>query len=163
LIVGLGYDTVEVEYEAWIGDRPLLQIDIEPVDVASSVNLVHQVSGDFDVSLARLLTLPPAVNQWNAATLAEHRRGFHAALRPGRQVVHGACRDRRGTPRIAARGAARVRRRRAYASDREPMERPCAQDVPHHQWLVVHGLRSAGRDRGQARAPGGAGGLPAGG
>src|SRR5262249_39803686 len=52
LIVGLGYDTVEVEYEAWIGDRPLLQIDIEPVDVASSVNLVHQVSGDFDVSLA---------------------------------------------------------------------------------------------------------------
>ena len=29
LIVGLGYDTVEVEYEAWIGDVPLLQIDIE--------------------------------------------------------------------------------------------------------------------------------------
>jgi len=82
LIVGLGYDTVEVEYEAWIGDRPLLQIDIEPVDVAPSVKLVHQVSGDFDASLARLLTLPPAVNQWNAATLAEHRRGFHAALRP---------------------------------------------------------------------------------
>jgi len=82
LIVGLGYDTVEVEYEAWIGDRPLLQIDMEPVDVAPSVNLVHQVSGDFDASLARLLTLPPAVNQWNAATLAEHRRSFHAALRP---------------------------------------------------------------------------------
>ena len=34
LIVGLGYDTIEVEYEAWIDDRPLLQIDIEPVDVA---------------------------------------------------------------------------------------------------------------------------------
>src|SRR5215467_6355941 len=48
LIVGIGYDTVEVEYEAWIGDRPLLQIDIEPVDVAPSVKLVHQVSGDFD-------------------------------------------------------------------------------------------------------------------
>jgi acetolactate synthase I/II/III large subunit len=82
LVVGLGYDTVEVEYEAWIGDRPLLQIDIEPVDVAPSVNLVHQVSGDFDASLARLLTLPPAGNQWNAPTLAEHRRSFHAALRP---------------------------------------------------------------------------------
>jgi len=82
LIIGLGYDTVEVEYEAWVGDRPLLQIDIEPVDVAPSVKLVHQVSGDFDASLARLFTLPPAVNQWNAAALAEHRRGFHAALRP---------------------------------------------------------------------------------
>src|SRR5215469_12174326 len=82
LIVGLGYDTVEVEYEAWIGDRPLLQIDIEPVDVAPSVKLVHQISGDFDASLARLNAFPAAANQWNAAMLAEHRRGFHAALRP---------------------------------------------------------------------------------
>jgi acetolactate synthase I/II/III large subunit len=82
LIVGLGYDTVEVEYEAWIGDRPLLQIDIEPVDVAPSVNLVHQVSGDFDASLARLNASSAAANQWNGATLAEHRRSFHAALRP---------------------------------------------------------------------------------
>jgi len=82
LIVGLGYDTVEVAYEAWIGDRALLQIDIEPVDVAPSVKLVHQVSGDFDASLARLNALPAAANQWNAAMLAEHRRSFHAALRP---------------------------------------------------------------------------------
>ena len=48
LIVGLGYDTVEVEYEAWIGDVPLLQVDIEPVDIAPSVKLVHQVTGDLD-------------------------------------------------------------------------------------------------------------------
>src|SRR5262249_58286832 len=82
LIVGLGYDTVEVEYEAWIGDRPLLQIDIEPVDVAPSVKLVHQVSGDFDASLTRLNAVPAATNQWSAAALAEHRRSFHAALRP---------------------------------------------------------------------------------
>jgi acetolactate synthase-1/2/3 large subunit len=82
LIVGLGYDTVEVEYEAWIGDRPLLQIDIEPVDVAASVKLVHQVGGDFDASLARLNALPAAANQWNGAMLAEHRRSFNAALRP---------------------------------------------------------------------------------
>ena len=54
LIIGLGYDTIEVEYEAWIDDRPLLQIDIEPVDVAPSVNVLHQVTGDLDSSLARL-------------------------------------------------------------------------------------------------------------
>jgi thiamine pyrophosphate-dependent acetolactate synthase large subunit-like protein len=159
LIVGLGYDTVEVEYEAWIGDRPLLQIDIEPVDVAPSVKLVHQVSGDFDAALAWLNAVPPAANQWDAAMPAQLSR--RVASRG--QVVHGACRDRRGAPRIAARGAHLLRRRRAHAPDRQPMERPCAQDLPHHQRLVVHGLRSAGRDRGQARAPAGAGGLPAGG
>jgi len=82
LVVGLGYDTVEVEYEAWIGGRPLLQIDIEPVDVAPSVNVVHQVIGDLDSSLARLAALPAAAGQWNAATLVEHRRSFQAALRP---------------------------------------------------------------------------------
>jgi acetolactate synthase-1/2/3 large subunit len=82
LIIGLGYDTVEVEYEAWIGDTPLLQIDIEPADVAPSVNLVHQVSGDLDASLAKLAALPAATNLWSEALLAEHRRAFQAALRP---------------------------------------------------------------------------------
>ena len=82
LIVGIGYDTVEVEYEAWIDDRPLLQIDVGPVDVAPSVNLLHQVAGDLDSSLTRLIALPAATNLWSAAVLSEHRRAFQAALRP---------------------------------------------------------------------------------
>jgi acetolactate synthase I/II/III large subunit len=86
LIVGLGYDTVEVEYEAWIGDRPLLQIDIEPVDVPASVNLVHQVTGDLEASLARLAAAPPARERWSTAALAEHRKNFQAALRPPAQI-----------------------------------------------------------------------------
>jgi acetolactate synthase I/II/III large subunit len=82
LIVGIGYDTVEVEYEAWIGDVPLLHIDIEPADVAPTVKLVHQVIGDLDASLARLAAIPAATNIWSAAMLADHRRSFQTALRP---------------------------------------------------------------------------------
>ncbi len=82
LIVGLGYDTIEVEYEAWIGDVPLLQIDIDPVDVAPSVKLVHQVTGDLDHSLTRLAALSGATNTWAATALSEHRRTFQLALRP---------------------------------------------------------------------------------
>ena len=82
LVVGLGYDTVEVEYEAWISDVPLLQVDIEKVDVAPQVTVVHEVTGDLDASLARLATLPAATNTWALAALADHRRAFHAALRP---------------------------------------------------------------------------------
>src|SRR6202043_837957 len=78
LIVGLGYDTIEVEYEAWIGDTPLLQIDIEPPDVAPSVALVHQAIGDLDASLTRLLAVPAAANAWRQESLAEHRRAFQA-------------------------------------------------------------------------------------
>jgi len=92
LIVGIGYDTVEVEYEAWIGDVPLLHIDIEPADVAPGVKLVHQVCGDLDTVLAQLAALTKVgngpsgnasrANGWTATVLDEHRRAFHQALRP---------------------------------------------------------------------------------
>ncbi len=83
LIVGLGYDTIEVEYEAWIGDVPLLQIDIEPTDVAPSVKLIHQVTGDLDSSLRRLAAQAAATPRWSAADIAAHRDTFQTALRPG--------------------------------------------------------------------------------
>src|SRR5205085_3184094 len=82
LIVGIGYDTIEVEYEAWIGDVPLLQIDIEPADIASSVKLAQHVTGDLDASLARLAALPALRNSWTAAMIADHRHSFQTALRP---------------------------------------------------------------------------------
>jgi acetolactate synthase-1/2/3 large subunit len=92
LIVGIGYDTVEVEYEAWIGEVPLLHIDIAPADVAPGVKIVHQVCGDLDVALARLAALPKVgngssedaapANGWTATVLDGHRRAFHQALRP---------------------------------------------------------------------------------
>src|SRR5262245_37786813 len=39
LIVGLGYDVVEVEYEAWIGKVPLLSFDVDSVDADASVTI----------------------------------------------------------------------------------------------------------------------------
>jgi len=82
LIVGIGYDTIEVEYEAWIDGVPLLHIDIEPADVVPSVKLVHQVIGDLDVSLTRLVALPAATNTWTGSALTDHRQAFQSALRP---------------------------------------------------------------------------------
>jgi len=82
LIVGLGYDTVEVEYETWIGDVALLQIDIEPVDISPSVNLTHQVTGDLDFSLARLAEQAATQNSWTPEQIDFHKRAFQAALRP---------------------------------------------------------------------------------
>ena len=70
LIVGLGYDTIEVEYEAWIADVPLLQVDIEKVDVAPSVKVAHEVTGDLDaLARARLRRCPPSGNVWTPRRL----------------------------------------------------------------------------------------------
>lgn len=82
LIIGLGYDTIEVEFEAWISDVDLLQIDIEKVDVAASVNVVGEVTGDLDSSLSRLSALEASENEWTETRISTHRRQFQSALRP---------------------------------------------------------------------------------
>jgi acetolactate synthase I/II/III large subunit len=82
LIVGLGYDVVEVEYEAWIGKVPLLAVDVEPVDADASVTVAHEVVGDLDASLERLARLAPLRPDWAAETAPRHRERFQAALRP---------------------------------------------------------------------------------
>jgi len=82
LIVGLGYDVVEVEYEAWIDKVPLLSFDVDSVDADASVTIAHEVVGDLDVSLERLAALPPAQPEWPAGAAPRHRERFHRALRP---------------------------------------------------------------------------------
>jgi acetolactate synthase-1/2/3 large subunit len=82
LIVGLGYDVVEVEYEAWIADVPLLAFDVEPVDADATVKTAHEVVGDLDASLAWLAAQAPLRHDWPATAAREHRDRFQRALRP---------------------------------------------------------------------------------
>ena len=82
LIVGIGYDTVEVEYEEWIGDVPLLQVDIDPVDTDDSVEVRLEITGDLESSLQRLIALDPVENEWSSDAIARHRTHFQESLRP---------------------------------------------------------------------------------
>lgn len=82
LIIGLGYDTIEVEYEAWIGNVPLLQIDIDPVDTDASVSVALEVTGNLDSTLTRLNFAKAADNDWTDSEVAGHRDAFQASLRP---------------------------------------------------------------------------------
>ena len=82
LIVGLGYDTVEVEYEAWAGRTPLLHVDNERADVDPSVNLIHEAIGNVDSTVAALTALDAQENAWSETGIADHRERFQAALRP---------------------------------------------------------------------------------
>jgi acetolactate synthase-1/2/3 large subunit len=82
LVVGLGYDVGEVEYEAWIGQVPLLAVDIEPVDADGSVRIAHEVIGDLDGACAWLAGLPPVAHDWPADAAGRQRERFQAALRP---------------------------------------------------------------------------------
>ena len=82
LIIGIGYDTVEVEYEAWVSKVPVLHLGIERADVDASVMVAGEVIGDLDSSLERLSALPPVRNEWSPEAFVRHREGFQRALRP---------------------------------------------------------------------------------
>ncbi|MBS40966.1 MAG: acetolactate synthase [Rhodospirillales bacterium] len=82
LIIGIGYDTIEVEYEAWIGDTPLLQIDIENVDVIEGVHLAHEVIGDLVTSVKTIIESPKISNTWKQNELIKHKNEFNQLLRP---------------------------------------------------------------------------------
>lgn len=82
LIVSLGYDTVEVEYEAWIGDVPLLHVGTTQPDTDGTVSIAHQATGDLDEALHAFIAAAPLGNEWDIAELRRHRDHFARALRP---------------------------------------------------------------------------------
>jgi acetolactate synthase-1/2/3 large subunit len=82
LVVGLGYDVIEVEYEAWIGDVPLLSVDVDPVDADASVAIEHEVVGDLDTALEGLVRAEPGAHGWAPDVARTHGQRFQRALRP---------------------------------------------------------------------------------
>ncbi len=81
LIVGIGYDTAEVEYEAWIGAVPLLHVAIERADTDGSVTIRGEVVGRLESALAALAE-GEGDTDWRADEISAHRAAFQASLRP---------------------------------------------------------------------------------
>ena len=84
LVVGIGYDPVEISYEEWLPPVPLVHVDGEPADVDGTVRVEHQALGDLDDAVRRLAGLPPAGNEWHDADLAAFRARLETSIRlPG--------------------------------------------------------------------------------
>ena len=82
LIVAIGYDPVEINYEEWVGARPVIHVDWQEADVSSGVKMLLNLAGDLDAVVGNLATLPVGSNDWSLAHLAEHRCALDQELRP---------------------------------------------------------------------------------
>jgi acetolactate synthase I/II/III large subunit len=82
LIVAVGYDPVEINYEEWVGDTPVVHIAAQPAERSDGFRLELNASGDLDAAIAELVALPRHNNDWSADEFAEHRRNLDQALRP---------------------------------------------------------------------------------
>jgi acetolactate synthase I/II/III large subunit len=84
LIVGIGYDPVEICYEEWMPPVPLVHVDAEPADTDQSVRLEHQAIGNLGAMVRELAQMAPAGNEWQLADVAAFRIRLEQSIRlPG--------------------------------------------------------------------------------
>lgn len=83
LVVAIGYDPVEFNYEDWLPkDVPLIHIDTVPADIHPDYKLACEIVGDIGESLKALLKIPPVQHKWDLEALRAHRKRLYEALTP---------------------------------------------------------------------------------
>ena len=84
LVLAVGYDPVEFNYENWLSEHAsLISLDDEPADIDRSIyDLAVDAAGDIGASLDRLVVTPGAPNDWDLPALAARREVMFARLAP---------------------------------------------------------------------------------
>jgi acetolactate synthase-1/2/3 large subunit len=83
LVVAVGYDPVEFNYEEWMPDVPLIHIDSVPADLDQTrYRLECDVVGSLEPALERLARLDPQQKDWDLDALSERRRNMFECMRP---------------------------------------------------------------------------------
>ena len=82
LIVAVGFDPIEINYEEWTGRTPLVHLGQERADAGAEVALRLDVAGDIDAIIARLGEIPPLSGDWAAAAIKAQREKLEMNLRP---------------------------------------------------------------------------------
>ena len=82
LLLAVGFDPVEIDYEEWAGRTPVAHLSTEPVQPGTGSNVVYEGVGGLDGMLAALAELEPVENRWDPDAWSAHRTALAAALRP---------------------------------------------------------------------------------
>jgi acetolactate synthase I/II/III large subunit len=82
LIVAVGYDPIEMNYEEWTANRPIIHISSEAAEVSREISLVWNKACDLDRAIEALSQLPPAGNAWQMDEWRDHRGRLECSLRP---------------------------------------------------------------------------------
>ncbi len=83
LVLGIGYDPVEINYEDWMPAVPLVHLDTVPADLdRSRFTLACEVVGNLTRSAQHLFALDAGTKSWDLDQLAERRSAMFASLAP---------------------------------------------------------------------------------
>ena len=83
LVIAIGYDPVEFNYEDWLKKEiPLIHIDTVPADIAPGYSVPYQITGNIREILKHLLRIPPLKHDWNTSALKKCREKLTTSLTP---------------------------------------------------------------------------------
>ncbi|MGH7775344.1 MAG: thiamine pyrophosphate-binding protein [Candidatus Binatia bacterium] len=82
LIVAIGYDPIEINYEEWVENIPVVHVSTEFGDIGTEVKVLLNKGGDLDLAIERMSEIPPMPNDWSESELVTHRKTLERSLRP---------------------------------------------------------------------------------
>lgn len=83
LVVGIGYDPVEFNYEEWLPDAPLIHLDTVSADLdVENFTLAADVVGDLRQSLSRLMETTKVSFRWDRSSVRRIREKIIARISP---------------------------------------------------------------------------------
>jgi acetolactate synthase-1/2/3 large subunit len=86
LVIGVGFDPVELNYEDWMPDAPLIHLDTRRADLDLDTHtLACELVGDMIPCLQRLAELDEIGNIWDLKALAHRRQQLFQELAPQKE------------------------------------------------------------------------------
>ena len=82
LIIAVGYDPIEINYEEWVGNTPIIHVSTETAERGEGLSLLWNESCDLDRAITAMGQLPAVANQWLPQEWQAHRESLDLALRP---------------------------------------------------------------------------------
>lgn len=83
LVVGVGYDSVEFNYEQWMPWVPLIHLDNQPVDMdEEEIENVVNLLGDVEILLKEFLAIPAGKKSWDRKLLTKRKEELFRKLQP---------------------------------------------------------------------------------
>ncbi len=85
LVLGIGYDPVEFNYEDWLPNVPLIHFDTREVDVdTAKIREVINICGSLETALIELLKIQMPAKSWDLDILQSRKSEIFKKLTPGK-------------------------------------------------------------------------------
>ena len=86
LILAVGYDPIEINYEEWVANRPVVHISSEAAEANNEISFAWNKACDLDQAVEAMTKVPLFSNEWDMDDWRNHRQMLERSLRPEGQA-----------------------------------------------------------------------------